>query len=117
MGVEVHMRTVSGKPKLRVLMEKLPTTNPDGSRGFVPVGFTSNGSSSGIFAPIFPRHRHPVAYFRHDWGCENAKNAEERKFEDSQFEINVGKSSWWITKKAGFIGVRIGALFGCGVRY
>lgn len=106
------MRTVPGRPKYRVLTQPLECRNMDGSDGVIPAGFASDGSSSGIFAPIFPRHQHPVAYFRHDWRCIRAKNAKERAWADKEFERDVGRTSWWITKKIGYLGVRIGALFG-----
>jgi hypothetical protein len=46
-----------------------------------------------------------------------AKNPVERKFADKEFEKDVGKTSWWLTKKVGYIGVRIGAFLGIGTNY
>lgn len=118
-GTIVFMRTVPGKPDHRALTQPLACPMWPGWTGphEIPVGFESDGSSSGIFAPIFPRHQHPVAYFRHDWRCSRARNATERRWADKQFREDVGTTSWWITKQIGYLGVRIGALLGIGCQY
>jgi len=114
----VYMRTVEKKPLHRALTKPLPVTLFDGSLSAVPVGFVSDGSSSGIFAPIFPKHQHPVAYFRHDYRCQELViNAEQRKWADREFRADVAVTSWWITAQLGYAGVRIGALFGIGKGY
>jgi hypothetical protein len=111
----IHMRNVPGTDDNRALDAPLPLLMPDGSESEVPKDFVWNGSSVPlIFQGIFPRHNHPIASCRHDFRCKNAKNRWERKFADDQFQIDVGTTSWWITKKVGYIGVRIGAFFGIG---
>ena len=117
-GQLIHMRNVPGTDNDRALDTPLPLLMPDGSMGEVPTGFVWDGASVPLlFQGIFPRHNHPIASCRHDYGCKTARNAAERKFHDEQFQINIGTTSWWITKKVGFWGVRIGAFFGIGSEY
>lgn len=136
-GTMIYMSNVPGEPDKRRLLFPLYCEKIDGSPGFVPQDFIWDGSSSEIetkdkstwkrllLAPIvgpinfvargvFPRHRHPIASSRHDWRCRNAKNAAERKWADVEFEKDVAKTSWWITKKVGYVGVRTGAFLGIG---
>jgi hypothetical protein len=114
----VYMRTVEGKPLYRALTQPLAYVDMDVGLRIIPIGFESDGSSvPEILRGVFPRHRHPVAFFRHDWRCMMARTPEERKFADKEFEIDVGKTSWWITKKIGYVGVRIGAIFGIGSNF
>jgi len=116
--VIVYMHTVEERPLARVLDKPLPCKMFDRREGEVYVGFESDGSSvPEIFRGLFPRHRHPVAFFRHDYRCRIARSWTERLWADREFEKDVGTTSWWITKKIGYIGVRIGALFGAGVYY
>ena len=117
-GTIIYMRSVPGKPNHRALSAPLYCQRWDGVDGFIPFDFEWDGSSvPGIFQGLFPRHRHPIASCRHDWRCQNAKTPEERKWADQEFEKDVGKTSWWVTKKVGFLGVRIGAALGVGCRY
>ena len=114
-GIIIYMRNVPGsKGKFRALCDPLYCENIDGTEGYIPKDFIWNGSSSGILSPLFPRHNHPIASCRHDYRCGNAKTKKDRKFADKQFEKDVGTTSWWITKKIGYIGVRIGSFFGVG---
>jgi len=115
-GTIIHMRNVPGRPDLRALDLPLPYIKMDGTMGLIPADFEWNGAS-GFFLThmIFPRHNHPIATCRHDWRCEKSRSPEERLFADREFEKDVGKTSWWVTKKVGYIGVRIGAFFGVGV--
>ena len=114
-GTIIYMRNVPGKPNHRALTEKLTCEHWDGSTRYIPAGFEWDGSSVPfIFQGVFPRHRHPIASCHHDWRCGQAKNKKERAWADQQFEKDVGKTSWWVTKKMGYIGVRIGAFFGIG---
>jgi hypothetical protein len=83
----------------------------------IPEEFHWNGASSGILSPLFPRWNHPISTCRHDFRCEKAKNAEERAWTDEEFEKDLGTTSFWITKKIGYIGVRAGALLGIGRNY
>jgi hypothetical protein len=83
----------------------------------VPDKFRWNGASSGILSPLFPRWNHPIATCRHDFRCEQAKNAEQRKWSDKQFEKDLATTSWWITKEAGYLGVRVGAVLGKGSNF
>ena len=114
----IYMRNVPGKPIHRALTQPLDAVEFDGSAGIVPSGFEWDGSSVPlIFQGIFPRHHHPIASCRHDWRCKHAKTSKERKWADKEFEKDVGSTSWWITKKLGYWGVRVGAIFGVGVNY
>jgi len=110
-GTIIHMSNVPGDWKLRQLDQPLKAVKYGGGVELIPAGFVWNGSSSGVLAPVFPRHRHPIASCRHDYRCGQAKTREERLFADKEFEKDVGKTSWWITKKLGYWGVRIGAMF------
>lgn len=111
----IYMRNVPDKPLHRALTAPL-RLNRLGAE--IPAGFEWDGSSvPKIFQNIFPRHRHPIASCRHDWRCQHAQNAAERKEADRHFRDDVGATSWWITKQVGYGGVRLGALFGVGVRY
>lgn len=116
-GTIICMRNVPGNGKMRALLAPLPCENFDGSPGLIPTGFMWDGSTSGPFAPFFPRHNHPIASCRHDYRCLHAKSPEERAWADRKFREDVGKTSWWITKQAGYLGVRVGALLGIGVHY
>lgn len=116
--VVIYMRSVPGKPLHRALTKPLQIVTMDGGFDEIPVGFEWDGSSvPWLFNGLFPRHRHPVASCKHDWRCIHAKSPAERKWADKQFEIDVGKTSWWITKKLGYYGVRIGAYLGIGCHY
>ena len=107
------MRNVSEKPNHRALTAPLSCKNYDGTDGEIETDFEWDGSSVPfIFQGVFPRHRHPIASCRHDKRCAEAKNKAERKWADEEFEIDVGKTSWYITKKIGYWGVRIGAFIG-----
>jgi len=111
----IHMRNVPGTDDTRALDAPLPCLLFDGSMGEVPVDFEWDGASTPApLQAVFPRHNHPIASCRHDYRCKQAKNAAERKFADKEFEKDVGTTSWWITKKVGYYGVRIGAFFGIG---
>jgi len=117
-GTIIYMRNVPGKPKHRALSAPLYCRNMDGSDGYIPFDFEWDGSSvPSLFQGIFPRHRHPIASCKHDWRCRNAKTKEERAWADREFARDVGKTSWWVTKQIGYIGVRIGASLGVGCRY
>ena len=113
----LYMRTVLERPKNRALTKDHYCPGQNGDQDVIPAGFEWDGSSSGILAPIFPRHNHPIASCRHDYRCGKAKCPEDRKWADEQFEKDVGETSWWVTKKVGYIGVRVGAFFGIGVNY
>ena len=111
----LYHRTVPGKPLHRALTETHPCTMPDGTTEDIPVDFEWDGSSvPGLFRGLFPKWRHPIASCEHDYGCGKAKNQKERKFHDEKFQVNVGHTSWWLTKKVGYYGVRIGAFLGIG---
>jgi len=117
-GTIIYMRNVPGSPKHRALTAPLVCKNRDGTEGEIPSEFIWDGSSVPfLFSSIFPRHEHPIASCRHDWRCRYARSPEERAWADKEFELDVGTTSWWITKKVGYIGVRIGAFLGIGVNY
>lgn len=113
----LYMRTILERPKYRALTLDHYCPGYGGVQDMIPEGFEWDGSSSGILAPIFPRHNHPIASCRHDWRCRHATNPTMRAWADEQFEADVGETSWWITKKIGYLGVRIGAIFGIGSIY
>ena len=113
----LYMRTILERPQNRVLTQPHYCPGFGGTQDVIPVGFEWDGASSGLLAPIFPQWNHPIASCRHDWRCRNAENEKVRKWADEQFELDVGETSWWITKKLGYFGVRVGALFGVGVNY
>jgi hypothetical protein len=103
---------------MRALTQPLGYIDQYGQPQEIPIGFIWDGASAPwIFNRIFPRHRHPVATCKHDWRCGHAKNKKDRAFADKEFEKDVGKTSWWITKKLGYFGVRIGAFFGVGSNF
>ena len=109
------MQSVPNHEDLRELSKPLAFLTFAGAVDFVPAGFRWDGSSvPAIFLSIFPKHNHPIASCRHDYRCKIAKNKEERFFADKEFEKDIGTTSWWITKKVGYAGVRIGAFFGIG---
>ena len=114
-GLIIYMRNVPGEPNHRALTQPLPCLRMDGTMDYVPVDFSWDGSSvPWVFQGFFPRHNHPIASCRHDYRCLNARTKAERKFADKEFEKDVGTTSWWITKKVGYIGVRVGAYLGIG---
>ena len=114
----IYMRNVEGKPKMRALTRALPCIMIDGSTDIASVDFEWDGSSSPPgFNIVFPRFRHPIASCKHDSRCEKATCKAERKFADEQFQIDVAKTSWKITSKLGYWGVRIGAFFGVGSNF
>ena len=118
MSCLIYMTNVPGTDNDRALFKPLPLLMMDGTESEVPAGFVWDGASVPmLFQGIFPRHNHPIASCRHDYRCKQAQNDSERKFADEQFEKDVGTTSWWITKKVGYIGVRIGAFFGIGSSY
>ena len=114
----VYMRTILERPLNRVLTQPHYCPGMNGEQDIIPSDFEWDGSSVPYLLQfVIQRHRHPVASCRHDYRCRKAKNAAERKWADSQYEKDVGSTSWWITKKLGYLGVRVGAIFGVGVRY
>lgn len=111
----IYMRTELENPHNRILTRALFCKEYDGSMGIINPEFKWDGSSVPyVLQGIFPRHRHPIASCRHDYRCGKAKSREERKWADKEFESDVGETSWWITKKLGYVGVRIGAMLGIG---
>ena len=88
---------------------------------YIPSGFEFDGASTPrIFWSILPPFKDTkVAACIHDYLCEQAKSSDDRKFADELFYYilkHQGRISGlraWI----GFVGVRIGAAFGIGVRY
>ena len=114
----IFMRNIPGAPEMRALTQPLSFFNQDGIEGFIPADFEWNGSSSPPgFNIVFPRFRHPIASCRHDFRCGKATCKAERKFADEQFQIDVDKTSWKVTSKLGYWGVRIGAFFGVGSNF
>jgi hypothetical protein len=111
-GTILYMRTVPEKgDEWRATTKPLPCKMWNGFKGVEEVaeGYQWNGNSSGLLAPVFPKWNHPIASCRHDWRCS--------KWADEQFEKDVGTTSFWITKKIGYIGVRAGAMFGIGNKF
>jgi hypothetical protein len=117
-GTKIYMENVPEQPGLMMLSKPLPCRAFDGSDDFVPEGFQWNGNSTppGL-RWLFPKWNHPIASCKHDYRCGRAKNAEERAWADKEFENDVGTTSWWITKKLAYAGVRVGAFFGVGSNF
>jgi hypothetical protein len=114
-GLIIYMRSVPDRPDNRALTEPLICPVRGGGNIFIPVDFEWDGSSvPWIFQGFFPRHKHPIASCRHDYLCRIAIGPKDRKFADDLFQNDVGRTSWWITKKIGYVGVRIGAWLGIG---
>jgi hypothetical protein len=87
----------------------------------VPAGFVFDGASTPrIFWSIVPPFKATKeASCIHDWLCRQAKNKEERLFADRlffQMLREYGDLSF-IRAALGYVGVRLGAHFGVGVRY
>lgn len=119
-GTVIHMRNIPAKADgWRALDHPLECPMWPGWEGAeeVPQDFEWNGHSSGILSPMWPKWNHPISSCRHDWRCQNAKNAKQRKWADEQFRVDVGTTSWWITKQVGYLGVRAGAMLGIGSSY
>jgi len=117
-GTILFMRTVPGKPELRALTLSLECKMWDGTTDLIPAGFSWDGNSIPfIFRGLFPRHDHPLASIKHDYRCSKAKNTAQRAWSDLEFQADVGTTGWWITKKIGYIGVRIGAFLGIGSNF
>lgn len=112
----IYMRSVPGQLDVMELTRPLPCGD-----GEIPVGYRSNGASSGIFRRLlflnFPKWKHPIASFRHDFRCERATSSEDRKFADKRYRIDVGKGGTKWEQVKGYLGVRTGALFGIGSDY
>jgi hypothetical protein len=87
----------------------------------IPEGFRSDGASTPRFLwwIIPPWKRTKKAAFLHDYLCRYATCKEERREADIAFYnalIDTAKISS-IRCKLGYLGVRLGALLGIGVRY
>ncbi|MCF6265245.1 MAG: hypothetical protein L3J57_01715 [Desulfuromusa sp.] len=109
----IYMRSVPGKLDVLELTRPLPCGN-----GLVPAGYQWNGASSGILRnlPIvnFPKWKHPIATCRHDWRCAHTKTKKQRKIADQMFRADVGQGGTRWEQIKGYLGVRLGALFGVG---
>lgn len=109
----INMRSVPGALDILELTRPLPC-----GEGEVPVGFQWNGASVGILRKVlflgFPKWKHPIASCRHDWRCEHAETAAQRKFADQRFyaDVGIGGTRWEQIK--GYLGVRVGAWLGIG---
>ena len=87
----------------------------------VPRGFIFDGASAPrFFWPAIPPFKNTVEESCvHDWLCEHAKCPEDRLYADRLFkkmlleDPNINNIRAYI----GYIGVRLGALVGIGVRY
>jgi len=102
---------------------------------FVPQGFISDGASAPrVFWWIIPPYKQTAeASVVHDYLCKNAKNKMERRKADklfyrilkkdlvpkvgSGFIFQYKRSSGHLRALAGYLGVRLGAFLGIGVRY
>lgn len=86
----------------------------------VPAGFKSDGASCPrlFWAIIPPFKRTKKAAFVHDYLCSVAKNKYDRRAADCLFYMILRRNGINIVRATiGYIGVRIGALIGIGVRY
>jgi len=114
-GTIIYMRNVPGHPELLALTAPLYCKNFDGSDGYVPFDFPWNGNSTPFgFKWFIPRKEHPIASCRHDWRCKNAKTKEERLFADQEYKKDISTTANSFVSNVGYIGVRIGAVFGIG---
>jgi hypothetical protein len=109
----IYMRDVKETADIMQLTKPLPC-----GEGEIPAFWSWDGSSSGPLRnmPIigFPKWKHPIASCRHDFRCAIAKTKEERKIADKLFRRDVGiRGTKWEQIK-GYLGVRIGAMFGVG---
>jgi hypothetical protein len=109
--IPLEYRTIEGEPICRALTKVRLCPMPDGTVDEIPVDYEWDGSSvPRLFQGAFPKWRHPIASVLHDWGCEHSTDSpEDRKWHDDKFQDNVGSTSWWLTKKVGWLGVRTGA--------
>lgn len=87
----------------------------------VPAGFISDGASCPrIFWSIIPPFKDTKeASFLHDYQCETAQSKNERLQADNLFFTTLVRNPRINNIRAiiGYLGVRIGAVFGVGVRY
>ena len=117
-GTILYMHTDPDNPDIRVLTAPLPCPMEDRPDHTIGAGFTWDGASTPLLLlPLFPKWNHPISTCRHDHRCREARNAHDREWADKQFEKDVGTTGWWITKKIGYIGVRVGAFFGVGSNF
>lgn len=106
---QIYMTTLPNELGYRKLTKPLLC-----GEGYIPDTFVWNGSSSGIFAWLFPRWKHPIASCRHDWRCSIARNADERRLADELFRDDVSKGGTKFEELIGYAGVRLGAYLGIG---
>ena len=113
---KIYMSSVPGKPDHMQLTKPLPC-----GESFIPLDFLWDGASTGVLRRVFilwfPKWKHPIATCRHDWRCSLAKTKEERKIADKLFREDVGVSGTRWEQFKGYLGVRIGAIFGVGTHY
>lgn len=86
----------------------------------IPVGFVFDGASTPrIFWSIIPPFKLTKrASCVHDWLCKNARNSKDRRRADKIFaealrEMGMNPVRVFL----GYVGVRLGALWGAGVYY
>ena len=115
---KIHMRSVPGKLDMMELTFPLPCGD-----SWIPPGYRWNGASVGPLRKLpligFPKWKHPIATCRHDWRCDLARTKKERKIADRLFkrDVSIGQEGQLITRWEqfkGYIGVRLGAMFGIG---
>ena len=123
----VVLQSVPGRLDWKKIARPLPC-----GEGWVPEGFEFDGSSSGPFRFLIPKWRHPIASARHDWRCELIRQLigdgmpmreahRLRRVSDVLFreDLALGQRGWcrkFVETNAGYIGVRVGALFRIGMR-
>ena len=113
--MELYTKTSTKRPEVEI------TTRDFEVHGVqIPSGFSFDGASAPriFWAIIPPFKRTKKAACVHDWLCRNAKGTEDRKVADKLFYemlLEVGLSR--LRARLGYLGVRLGALFGSGVYY
>lgn len=86
----------------------------------VPKGFEWNGANSPTVTTwIIPKaHRTLIASCLHDYLCELATCPADRKKADKLFEEELARRGHSkVRSKLGYLGVRLGALFGIGSNF
>lgn len=112
---ELYCKTIKGLWDWRELTMPLPC-----GETFIYEGFQWNGASVGPMRFAFPKWKHPQSTCRHDVRCNIAEIYKKknrslykklRKFADQQFKKDVKVGGNWWEVHAGYLAVRVGAIF------
>lgn len=125
---EIKMAAVKGCLSHKQLLEPIPCGN-----SWIPLPFKWDGSSNPRFlSPLIPKWRHPVFSAKHDFRCKIIRQLRRdgmswreamklRKIADKlgREDIMIGQKSKLVGETEAFIayiGVRLGAYIGAGMR-